>query len=87
MSQVHIEKSDDDHSELSINVKRAPDNNINSFEQLSVDGKIEIIDRIGIKNLISFSKTNKENNSLVKRRIQLIRHDLASNGLTQQEMK
>ena len=56
------------------------------YDNLPRDDKIELIDRMSIKDLLIFSKTSKENNALVKRRIRLIRNDLASNGLRQQEI-
>ena len=56
------------------------------YDNLPVDEKLEIIDRMSIKDLLIFSKTSRENNILVKRRIRIIRNDLANNGLTQQEM-
>ena len=56
------------------------------YDNLPVDEKLELIDRMSIKELLIFSKTSRENNALVKRRIRAIRNDLANNGLTQQEM-
>ena len=73
MSQVLIETSDDDDREK-------------TYQQIPADVKIELIDRLGIRDLINFSKTNKQNNRLVKNRIMLIRDDLASEGLTPQEI-
>ena len=56
------------------------------YDNLSVYEKQELIDRMNINDLLKFSKTSKENNILVKKRIRLIRNDLASNGLRQQEI-
>ena len=56
------------------------------YDNLSRYDKLELIDRMSIKELLIFSKTNKENNALIKRRIRIIRNDLANNRLTPQEM-
>ena len=56
------------------------------YDNLSEYDKLELIDRMSIKDLLMFSKTSRENNTLVKNRIRRIRIDLANNGLTQQEM-
>ena len=56
------------------------------YNNLPRDVKLELIDRMSIKELLNFSKTSRENNALVKTRIIIIRNDLANNGLTPQEM-
>ena len=56
------------------------------YDYLSVYEKQELIDRMNINDLLKFSKTSKENNILVNRRIRIIRNDLANNGLRQQEI-
>ena len=56
------------------------------YDYLPEYDKIELIDRMGIKELLIFSKTSKENNELVKRKIRIIINDLANNGLTPEEM-
>ena len=42
------------------------------YDYLPEYDKIELIDRMGIKELLIFSKTSKENNELVKRKIRII---------------
>ena len=56
------------------------------YNNLPRDVKLELIDRMSIKELLNFSKTSRENNALVKTRIIIIRNDLANNGFTPQEM-
>jgi len=56
------------------------------YDNLPEYDKLELIDRISINDLLKFSKTSKENNILVKKRIRIIKNDLASNGLRQQEI-